>query len=584
MKRWILFAGIVVLGAASVVVSERRKVDVPPSPAPLLYLIADTEQELTRMPASFTRMSDEEEIRIGDELARSYSGSNEEREKTPEARIVEHYLTRVGKQVARNAHRRLPYRFHYLPNEYLINAFALPGGHVYVGGGLLQLMDTEDELAAVLGHEIEHIDHYDCAERVQREQAIRKIPFGLIMALPIEVFEAGYSKDQELEADRDGTRLSVEAGYSPNGAIRMFEAFARLYDERERKARTPQDELSQVALQTLEGYFRSHPLPSERIAQVERMIASEGWTARPERDLAVAYIFRTAMAQKALLARKYPQAEELAIQSLRLRPDQPKAFQVLALAQFAQAKFSAAAEAYRKILDIQKTSPPEIIAAYAQALAAANRASAVAQFQSWVETLEGEKPREVAVCAAGLQLLAGAPEAAHKTEADLNQSVDPSAPQWIGELAWWHYLAADYSKAVELLSAAQQLRPGDELLTVRLAWALIEVRRYSDALQVLQNAPYEPADEREKAMAQAVAHWQAQQRDQAMIYFDSALAGHPEWRNSDWVRALYSPLVARSIDEMQAEVARRKRNVKAAALMLIAPPTRAEYRPGSSPE
>ena len=72
----------------------------------------------------------------------------------------------------------------------MINAFALPGGHVYVGGGLLQLMDSEDELAAVLGHEIEHIDHYDCGERVQREQALRRIPLGVIVALPVEVFEA----------------------------------------------------------------------------------------------------------------------------------------------------------------------------------------------------------------------------------------------------------------------------------------------------------------------------------------------------------------------------------------------------------
>jgi predicted Zn-dependent protease len=112
----------------------------------------------------------------------------------------------------------LPYRFHYVPERYFINAFAVPGGHVYVGEGLLALMDSEDELAAVIGHEIEHIDHYHCAERVQQQQALRKIPLGELVALPVEIFEAGYSKDQELEADREGTRLSVQAGYSPNGA------------------------------------------------------------------------------------------------------------------------------------------------------------------------------------------------------------------------------------------------------------------------------------------------------------------------------------------------------------------------------
>jgi len=552
MKRWITFAGIVLLGTASVVVSERRKVDVPPSPAALLYLIADTEQELTRMPVSFTRMSDAEEISIGNQLARFYA-SSEQREDTPEVSIVQRYVTRVGEQVARDAHRKLPYRFHYLPSPYLINAFALPGGHVYVGGGLLELMDSEDELAAVLGHEIEHIDHYHCAERVQRQQALQKIPLGGLVSLPIEVFEAGYSKDQELEADREGTRLAVEAGYSPNGAVRLFETFGRLYQEYQGKAKTPQDELSQVAQQTLEGYFRSHPLPSERTAQIQKLIASERWTARPERDLAVAYIFWTARARKALDTREYPQAEQLASQSLRLRPDQPKAFQVLALARFAQANFSGAAEAYRQILDIDKTSHPEIIAAYAQALAAADRASALAEFQRWAESVKGEKPREVDVAAAGLALLAGDSEPERKLEIELKKSDDEPAPLWIGELGWWHYLNGNYQDAVDLLSEATQQRPSDTELSLQLAWAQIEVRRYGDALQAIQSTAYLQAIQPERAMARAVTHWQAQEHDQALLDFNLALRERPEWGNSAWVKALYSPLVTRNIQEMQAE-------------------------------
>jgi beta-barrel assembly-enhancing protease len=558
MKRWILLAGILFLAVASVVVSERRKVDVPASPAALLYLVADTEQELTRMPVSFARMSDEEEIRIGDELAKYYA-SGEGRDNTPENTIIEHYLRRVGDEVARNAHRRLPYKFHYLPDSYLINAFALPGGHVFVGGGLLTLMDSEDELAAVLGHEIEHIDHFDCAERVQREQALRKLPFGELIAIPMEVFEAGYSKDQELEADRDGTRLAVQAGYSPNGAVRMFETFARLYEEYARKAKTPQEELSQVAQQTLEGYFRSHPLPSERIAQLQRLIASEGWTARPERNLAVVYIFWTAKAQNALAAKEYPEAEQLATHSLQLRPDQPKALLVLALARFAQANFPGAAETYRKILEIDKTSHPEIIAAYAHALTAADRKGALEQFQAWVRNLDGEKPRAVAVSEAGIELIDGAPEAARRLEGELSRSSDSSAPSYVTELAAWEYLAANYEMSVELLTEAHQLRPVDGSVAVPLAWSLVEVRRYADALQILESSAYEPNLQPEKMMARSVARWQAQQRDEALVDFRSAVAGQPEWENSNWVHALHSPLVAQSIQEMQAERERRKR-------------------------
>ncbi len=509
------------------------------------------------MPVSFTRMSDAEEISIGNQLARFYA-SSEQREDTPEVSIVQRYVTRVGEQVARDAHRKLPYRFHYLPSPYLINAFALPGGHVYVGGGLVELMDSEDELAAVLGHEIEHIDHYHCAERVQRQQALQKIPLGGLVSLPIEVFEAGYSKDQELESDREGTRLAVGAGYSPNGAIRMFETFARLYQEYQAKAKTPQEELSQVAQQTLEGYFRSHPLPSERIAQIQKLIASERWTARPERDLAVAYIFWTARARIALDTRKYPQAEQLANQSLRLRPDQPKAFQVLALARFAQANFSGSAAAYRQILDIDKTSHPEIIAAYAQALAAADRASALAEFQRWAESVKGEKPREVDVAAAGLALLAGDSEPERKLEIELKKSDDERAPVWIGELGWWHYLNGNYQDAVDLLSEATQQRPSDTELSLQLAWAQIDVRRYGDALQAIQSTAYLQAIQPERAMARAVTHWLAQEHNQALLDFKLALGERPEWGNSAWVKALYSPLVARSILEMQAERERRK--------------------------
>jgi Zn-dependent protease with chaperone function/Tfp pilus assembly protein PilF len=562
MKRWILLAGIVLLGIASVIVSERQKVDVPASPAALLYLVADTEQELTRMPVHFARMSDAEEIRIGEELARSYSGM-EGRENTPENTIVEHYITRVGTELARHGHRILPYKFHYIPDSNFINAFALPGGHVYVGGGLVALMDSEDELAAVIGHEIEHIDHYHCSDRVQQEQALRRIPLGGLVAIPIEVFEAGYSKDQELEADREGTRLAVQTGYSANGAIRMFETFARLQKEYQATAKTPQEEVSQVAQQALEGYFRSHPLPSERIAQIQRMIATEGWSPRAERDLRIAYLFVTAKAQRALDARKYAQAEQLANQSLRLRPDQPRAFQVLAAAQFAQADFSGAAAAYRKILEAGWPLP-EIVNAYALTLAAADRKSAASEFRRWAEDVKREKPREVDVAGAGLALVAGDREAAHRLEIDLKVSGDVQAPVWIGELGWWHYLNGDYQQAVELSSEARQQRPADVNLGTQLAWALIETRHYGDALQTVESFSYERQPPPEKVIVQAVAHWQAQERDEAMRDFDIAMGTLPEWENPKWVNALYSPLVAQSVQEMQTERERRRQKARAA--------------------
>ena len=570
MKRWILLAAIVVAGVAAIVTSERRKVDTPASPAALLYLVADTEQELTRMPVRFTRMSDTEEIRLGNRLAEEYASSPSDRDKA-DVLTIDRYLRQVGAKVASHAHRKLPYRFHYIPNLYMINAFAVPGGHVFVGAGLLALMDSEDELAAVIGHEIEHIDHYDCADRAQQEEALRHIPLGSLVAIPIFVFQAGYSKDQELEADRDGTRLAVEAGYSANGAIRMFEAFDREYQkyhQQQARAESPQEELSGLAMQSLEGYFRSHPLPAERIAQIQTMIASEGWPARSERDLAVAYIFWTARAQTALNAKKYQESEQLALRSLKVHSEQPEGWNVLAQAQFAQAEFSDAAKSYRKVLEADPKKL-DIVESYAMALAAADRGIAAGEFRNWVDSVQGEKPRNAGVEQAGLSLLAGDVAAARRFESELQTSADGWAPDYVGDLGWWYYLAGDYERAAQLLGQAAQQRPGSVKIWLRRAWAEIEVRRYSDAIQTVnngawENGVYQEHPQGERAMAQGVALWQAKENEEALSEFDRALESQPEWGNARWVKALYSPLVAQSVQEMQAERERQKKAREAA--------------------
>ncbi len=557
MKRWLTLAGIVVMGVAAVVVSERRKVDAPASPAALLYLIADTEQELTRMPVNFTRMSDEDEVRVGNEIAKNYFAARTDKSDAEVTEIQAHVM-QVGSHLAAQAHRKLPYTFHYIPEKYFVNAFALPGGHVYIGEGLLALMDSEDELTAVLGHEIEHIDHYHCAERVQQEQALRKIPLAELFVLPIGIFQAGYSKDQELEADREGARLAVEAGYSANGAIRMFETFQRLYEEYHTRAKTPAEELSAVAMDALEGYFRSHPSPAERIAQVNKMIASEGWAPRAEHDLAVAYIFWMARAQNALDAGKYPLAQQLATRSLQMRQDLEKALTILAQAQFAQADFAGAAASYRKILEVHGWSI-DLANSYALSLAEANRPGAANEFRRWMASAKGDT-RELQAPLAGLLLLAGDTTPARKLQTEIRASPeDPSAPGKLSDLGGWWYLAGDYAMAAELLHEAVQRRPGNIQMLLRLAWTQIELRRFADALQTLNSAPQESILRPELVMAQAVVRWQAQQPDNALPDFEAAASRQPEWENLRWVTAFYSPLVTRSVQEMQVERERRRK-------------------------
>jgi beta-barrel assembly-enhancing protease len=557
MKRWVLLAGVVILCAAAVMLSQKRKVEVRASPAALLNFVADSERDLLRLPTNFARMTDEEEIRMGNELASLYI-EKQGPKKLPEEDVISDYVRQVGEQVAKAAHRKLPYKFHYLTQQGVVNAFALPGGHVFIGAGLLELMDSEDELAAVLGHEIEHIDHYHCAERAQRELASRHIPLGELISLPMQVFAAGYGKDQELEADREGTRLAVASGYSPNGAIRMFEVFARLQQEYAGADKTPQDEAVRVAQQTLEGYFRSHPLPSERIAQVQNLIASENWNVRAERDLQVGFIFQTGKAQEALRAGDYKQAEELANHSLVLRPDHLNALRVLAAAQFSQASFSGAAGTFRKILKIEPTNA-EAITSFARSLAAADKKSAASEFQSWAGGITGAKSLSEQVAAAGLELLSGKQESAQQLEKVLPQDGSPQAAEGLGELAWWHYLAGEYPRAVELLGLAVERSPDDRRWRLRLGWADIEVRQYSDALGILDSVTYAPGTESEKAMARAVVRWRAGGKDKAMEDFGEAIKeSKAEWQNSQLIEVLYSPMTAQSIAQMNDEAERRR--------------------------
>jgi predicted Zn-dependent protease len=264
MKRSLILLFILASAAGAFYYSRQHKVEARVGPEAVLNALADTQREFSRVPASVTRISDDQEIEIGNALAPRYVVPSQ-----PQDVAMQVYVDAVGRKVASHARRKFIYQFHYIADENLINAFALPGGHVFIGKGLLQLMETEDELANVLGHEVEHIDNYHC------------------VAFPMELFRAGYGKEQELEADRDGTYLAVMAGYSPQGAIHMFKTFKRLHSEYILKAQSPDEELSQVALAGLEGYFRSHPLPEERVNQIQRMVAAKKWASGPEKALQV---------------------------------------------------------------------------------------------------------------------------------------------------------------------------------------------------------------------------------------------------------------------------------------------------------
>ena len=273
MKRALALLVVIGLAVAGLVVVQRRHERSGVSPNAVLNIAADVQRDTLRTPMQFTRLSDDEESRIGDEMAARFL----ERSDSLPARALEREVQRIGGRLASHAHRKLRYQFHLVSDPRFQNAFALPGGHVFIGLGLIKMMDTEDELASVLGHELEHIDHYHCAELVQVQAQLRKLHLdvaGDLLQIPLTLFQAGYSKDQEAEADREGLRLSAASGFSPYGFIDFFEQLERLERRSATPAGSPPEEAAQVTLETLGGYFRSHPESSERIAQARATIAA----------------------------------------------------------------------------------------------------------------------------------------------------------------------------------------------------------------------------------------------------------------------------------------------------------------------
>jgi predicted Zn-dependent protease len=545
MRQWAAFVSVVAVLAAALAWSEMRKVDARVGPEPVLNLIGDSERELTRLPVAFAPLPDAEEIKIGKDLEKSYAAWWRRDGDDAQNRAVEQYLQQVGAKVAAHAHRKLPYRFHYIPSLDFVNAFALPGGPVFVGGGLMALMDSEDELAAVIGHEIEHIDHYHCAERIQVEAALRRVPLGGLIAVPAEVFIAGYSKNQELEADGEGTKLAAAASYSPQGAIRMFQAFERVYPTKNARTDTPPEELSKVALETLEGYFRSHPLNAERIDQIQKMIAggelSAGMQTTP---LPLAHVFVTERAWRSLeaaLVRPYPllawkdkqkreaervkqfeEARKLASRSLELKTGQPRATEILAVAQFALGDYAASVDAYKNLLPDYPTFA-DGVGRYADALA-----------EEALETLQYEKAIRLAKQSLELQ---------------------PNQPETLKLLAEAQFWIADFDGAAETCRKLKNMYPDTaEKLRVYadgLAATFWVQHKYEEAAKLatlsLDLNPNEAAALSTLAKAQfALSHFQ-----QAAATYRQLLEIDPS--NGDLVRQYADALSASGLNPRTAQ-------------------------------
>ena len=184
---------------------------------------------------------------------------------------VNRYINVLGDSIARLTSRGdLPWQF-FVVNSDEVNAFAVPGGYIYVNRGLIERARNLSELAGVLGHEIGHVVKRHTVKQMQQQQgASIGVTLGCVL-LDIcgsEVAQAGinvganalfakFSRDDETQADEVGIDNVVRAGISPKGIPEMFQI---LLDERESNP------------SAVELWFGTHPTEENRIADTQRII------------------------------------------------------------------------------------------------------------------------------------------------------------------------------------------------------------------------------------------------------------------------------------------------------------------------
>lgn len=169
-----------------------------------------------------------------------------------------------------------PFECHLLADPETINAFALPGGQVFITAALYEKLQTEGQLAGVLGHEIGHVVGRHGAEHIAKAQLTEGLTGAAVIAasdpdhpqnsqyaaqmaiLIGQLVNMKFGRDDELESDRLGVRFMTQAGYDPNSMIDVMQILAASAEG----ARPPE-------------FFSTHPNPENRIEKIQEAIATE---------------------------------------------------------------------------------------------------------------------------------------------------------------------------------------------------------------------------------------------------------------------------------------------------------------------
>jgi len=219
-------------------------------------------------------MSEQQELELGKQY---YPITTQLSEGETPHRDVQSLVTRVGMRMARSSERpELPWEFNVVDSNEP-NAYALPGGKLSITRGLISKMESEDQLASVLGHEIGHVTARHSVVSASRSQLLglllgvggavlqtQGVPGAGAIELAGQVGAAllttKYSRDQERQADELGYKYMTAAGYNPRAFVETFQILSAAAQREPSK---------------FETLFASHPMTSERIATAEQRLAND---------------------------------------------------------------------------------------------------------------------------------------------------------------------------------------------------------------------------------------------------------------------------------------------------------------------
>jgi predicted Zn-dependent protease len=215
-----------------------------------------------------------DEMRLGLQAAPEMVEQNGGLSGDPQARAT---VKRIGNELVQalareiaSEGRQIPYQFdfHLLANPQMVNAFALPGGQIFVTEALYSQLETEGQLAGVLGHEVGHVIERHGNKRMAKQRLFS----GLAMAGGVaggdqqsaqmsqavaQMISMKYGRDDELESDKWGVKLTALAGYDPRAMIGVMEVLER------------------AGGQGPPEFFSTHPKPANREKYIEQVIAEE---------------------------------------------------------------------------------------------------------------------------------------------------------------------------------------------------------------------------------------------------------------------------------------------------------------------